>query len=139
MARVRREKTALQSAKMSREERADRLRQLHYEMEDLSGWQESLDDEALLKRAAKIGIYPDEVDFPRERDPENDGRYHRIGDFGHRVLRSEFYGPLRIAMREREPVYRKERREQVDMIVKIIVAVTGLIGTLIGLFATLRK
>ena len=42
-------------------------------------------------------------------------------------------------MREREPVYRKERREQVDMIVKIIVAVTGLIGTLIGLFATLRK
>ena len=139
MARVRRERTALRSAKISKEERTDRLRHLEYELQDLSEWQESLDDAALLKQAAKLRVYLDQIDFPTEHDPANDGPYHRIGTFGNRLLRTEFYGPLRKAIREREPFFRKERHEQVEMIVKVITAVTGLIGTLIGLFATFRR
>ena len=46
------------------------------------------------------------------------------------------------AIREREPLYRKERRERVELAVKIIAAftsaVTGIIGALIGLYA-IRK
>jgi hypothetical protein len=46
------------------------------------------------------------------------------------------------AVRQREPVYRKERREQMELVVKIIsaltAAATGIIGALIGLYAIRR-
>jgi len=46
------------------------------------------------------------------------------------------------AIREREPLYRKEKREQIELIVKVIAAltaaITGIIGALIGLYA-IRK
>ena len=92
-----------------------------------------------MTRTTRLCVHLDEIDFTAEQDEYNDGPYHRIGSFGNHLLQIEFRGLLTKAIREREPVYRKERREQVEMIVKVITAVTGLAGTLIGLFATFRS
>jgi len=43
------------------------------------------------------------------------------------------------AVREREPIYRKERREQIELYIKLITAITGVIGAAIGFLAIFRK
>ena len=105
-------------------------------------WQREIDDKALLKRAAKIGVYPDEIIFQLTEDMRNMGRYHYNRTFGNELLRDEFRQPFVKAIREREPLYRKEKREQIELIVKVIAAltaaITGIIGALIGLYA-IRK
>jgi hypothetical protein len=99
-----------------------------------------LDDEALERKAARIGVYLDEIEFSYEDDPEvNDGPYHYVGRYGNRVLLDEFRNPLVQAIRAREPIYAKERREQIDLTVKLLTATSGFIGTVIGLVAVLRK
>jgi hypothetical protein len=85
-------------------------------------WQTEIEDKTLIKKAAKIGVYLDEIVFPDTEDHNNVGRYHRIGDFGSELLRNEFRGPLVKAIREREPAYRKEQREQVEIYITLIAA-----------------
>jgi hypothetical protein len=123
-------------------EQHDRARRLEDDLHEFYEWQLEIDDRALFKRAAKIGVYPDEITFPHTEDLRNMGRYHYSGTFGNELLRDEFREPFVKAIREREPSYRKERRERIELAVKIIAAltaaVTGIIGALIGLFA-IRK
>jgi hypothetical protein len=68
-----------------------------------------------LERAAKIGVYPDEIAFPEIEDERNIRRYRCIGTVGNELLRDEFHTPFVKAIREREPSYRKERREQIEL------------------------
>lgn len=145
MARIEREIQNLQAKRwtgaMTEEQRLSvgRLENDRYEYYE---WQREIDDKALLKRAAKIGVYPDEITFPQTEDMRNMGRYHYSGTFGNELLRDEFRQPFVKAIREREPLYRKERREQIELTVKVITAltaaITGIIGALIGLYA-IRK
>jgi hypothetical protein len=123
-------------------EQRERARRLEGDRHEYCEWQLEIEDKALLKRAAKIGVYPDEVVFPETKDDRNMGRYHYSGTFGNELLRDEFRQPFVKAIREREPLYRKERREQIELTVKVIAAltaaITGIIGALIGLYA-IRK
>lgn len=143
IARVERQEKAIRHVwTIPAEERQERLGQLDNELQELYEWQQQFKDDALIRRAAKIGVYLDEIAFPVVDDRGNIGLYHRIGQFGDRLLRDEFRTPLLKAVREREPSYRKEQREQIELVVKIIAALTaastGIIGALIGLFA-IRK
>lgn len=124
------------------DEQRKNTEQLKSDRHEFYEWQLEIYDKALFKRAAKIGVYPDEITFPDTKDGRNIGRYHFSGTFGNELLRHEFREPFVRAIREREPLYRKERREQIELVVKIIAAltaaITGIIGALIGLIA-IRK
>jgi hypothetical protein len=102
-------------------------------------WQLEIDDQAIVVHAKKIGIDLDEVEFTAIDDDRNYGRYYCVGPFGHQHLRDEFRKPLKRMLREHEPIYRKERRENVELCFKLITvlttAATGVIGALIGLLA----
>jgi hypothetical protein len=123
-------------------ERRQTVGQLENDRQEFYEWRMEINDRALLKRAAKIGVYPDEITFPQIDEGRNVGRYHYSASFGNELLRDEFRQPFTKAIREREPIYRKERREQIELIVKIITALTaaatGILGALIGLYA-IRK
>ena len=55
------------------------------------------------------------------------------------MFRHEFRQALIKAVREREPIYRKERREIIDLGVKRIAAIIGILGAAIGLFTVIRR
>jgi hypothetical protein len=121
----------------ARQARRRALDYLENELEEFYDWDRELNDEDLLKKAKKIGVYLDQIDFTAVVDEDQSsrgGRYHRIGRFGNGLLLDEVRVPLLKAVRERESVYRKDR---IDTAVKIIGALTGLIGvigTVLGLF-----
>lgn len=114
----------------------DRLMEDRHEFEE---WQREIDDKLLAKRAGKIGIYLDEIEFTSVEDERNYGLYYYSGMFGNELFRNEFRKPLLKAVREREPIYRKEKREQVEIYIKLIAALTGILGTAIGVIAIIRK
>lgn len=121
------------------EEQRDNVRDLEHELIEFYDWQLEFEDRALIKKAAKMGVYLDEINFPNIDDPRNTGRYHRLGTFGSELLRDEFRRPLVKVMRERETSYRKERHERTEIYIKVITAAAGLVGTATGLVALLKK
>jgi hypothetical protein len=140
LARLRRDTAALSRSFPRGVERQNQAGAIAQSIHELEEWQTSLDDEALERKAARIGVYLDEIEISYEDDPEvNDGPYHYVGRYGNRVLLDEFRNPLVQAIRAREPIYAKERREQIDLTVKLLTATSGFIGTVIGLVAVLRK
>jgi hypothetical protein len=110
-------------------------------------WQQGLEDKELAKKAARIGVYLDEIKFtPVEEDmmfPRNYGLYYYSGTFGNELFRDEFRVALRKAVRLQNPVYRKEQREIRDLNIRLVgalsAALTGLIGAAIGLFSTILR
>jgi hypothetical protein len=129
-------------ANLSAIERRNKAAQLEQHRHEFYEWQLEIEDKKLIKRAGKIGVYLDEITFPDIPDDRNVGRYYCIGTYGNELLRDEFRTPLLRAVREREPVWRKERREQIELFTKVIAALataaTGIIGALIGLLAIRR-
>jgi hypothetical protein len=142
MTRIERELRGLQAKPRSgvkKEDHRERARSLQDDRYEFHVWQTEIEDKALIKKALKFGIYLDEIVFSENEDPNNVGRYHRIGDFGHELLRSEFREPLVKAIRERRPTYLKEQRERAEIYIKLIAALTGIIGTTTGLLAVLLR
>jgi hypothetical protein len=125
IARLERQEKALRHPAMSGDKRIEQEARLSADLSELHDWQLTFEDKALIRRAARIGVYLDEIVFVNVPDRENVGRYYRIGTFGDELLRDEFRASLLKAVRQREPVYRKERQEQIELIVKIISALTA--------------
>jgi hypothetical protein len=142
IARLERGDKALRRVTMSPDQRNEQESRLHQELTELYEWELTFKDKDLVKRATKIGIYLDEIEFDNVLSQDNVGRYYMIGTFGDEYLRDGFRTSLLKAVREREPIYRKERREQIELALKIIgsitASITGIIGALIGLLA-IRK
>ncbi|MEI7669516.1 MAG: hypothetical protein WCJ33_05500 [Pseudomonadota bacterium] len=124
-------KKKLENAKnISVGDRADLEREYQ---DDIWQWQEHLseiEDKELVEKAKKIEVYLDDITLPElDKDDYNAVRYthYRIGTFGDRFLDPNSKKALLKNYRERIPVYRKERREIIDLRIKIF----GLIGTFI--------
>jgi len=89
-----------------------------------------------IRKLETAGQFSSGEDKP---DIRNYAPYYRSGDFGHELFRHEFRQALIKAVREREPIYRKERREIIDLWVKRIAAIIGILGAAIGLFTVIRR
>lgn len=113
-------------------------RDLYWEEQEWLDWLRELEDKRLIEDARKMDVYLDDIPFPL--DEENRRLPHfRHGTWGDEFLQSDSRAALRKAMRERGPIYRKETREVWDLRIKILTALTGLVGVIIGLVAVLRK
>jgi hypothetical protein len=125
----------------------NRITRLMDDRHEFDEWKQELDDKALAKKAAKIGVYLDEIEFHSPEEDSDFGRnyglYYCSGTFGNELFRDEFRKPLLKAVREREPIYRRERWEAIEtyskLLTAVVTAMTGIIGAAIGLFAILKR
>jgi len=105
-------------------------------------WLHSIEDQELVLRAKKMDILLTDFITP-EPDQFQDPDYFKIGEFGGKVLYAEMRDAITRAIRERMPLYRKERREIYEFYLKVVLGVgtiiTGIGGTLIGILASIRK
>jgi hypothetical protein len=116
---------------------------LIYDRTEFDEWEQEIEDAELAKKALKLGIYLDEIDFrPIPDNMQVDrsyGPYRYIGTFGNTLFRDDFRRPLSKAVRAQELVYRKEQRERMEIMIKLIAALTGVLGTAIGVLAFVKK
>ncbi len=121
---------------------ADERSLLKFELqENLREWGEwlaEIDDKRLVAKAAKMDIDLDDIPLPppEEHEPPS---YYVLGNYGNRYLALETRKALKAKMREKAPSYRKERREFLDLIIKTVPFVIGLIGAAIGLVSAIKK
>lgn len=101
-------------------------------------WIRELEDAKLVAKAAKMDIHLDDIPPPYSEAEERHSHYE-IGNFGNRLLHHETRSALRAKTQERGPAYRKERRETIELYIKILTALTGLGGVAIGLVAFLKQ
>lgn len=131
-------KRLLSSKGLSADERYELRQRFEPDLWEWDDWLTAIDDERLVAKAAKMDIDLEDVPLPPDAEGERPGHYVS-SNFGNRYLKPETRKALRAKMRERAPVYRKERREFWDLFIKAIPLITGLIGTAIGLVAALKK
>ena len=112
---------------------------------DIWEWQEwlcEIEDKELVARALKMDIYLDEIPIPSPIDGMNQSHY-TVGTFGNKLLHDETRQTLVKKVREKFPIYRKERREILDTRVKVATAIgsiiIGVVGSFIALIAMLKK
>jgi len=102
-----------------------------------------IEDTELVSRAAKMDVYIDEIPLPPPAYEGDSPRHYETGSFGNRYLHDETRSSLLAKTRERLPAYRKERREVVELYIKVatlaITGVTGLLGAATGLVALIKK
>jgi hypothetical protein len=116
-----------------------RLRQnLGYSLWEWDDWLREIDDNRLVTMAAKMDIDLDDIPLPPQEPGERPSHYE-LGNWGSRFLAHETRKALKAKMREKAPAYRKERREMWDLLIKAVPFITGLLGTAIGLIATIKK
>lgn len=102
-------------------------------------WITEIDDKVMIKKAAKMDIYLDDVPIPPSDSDSGWPSHYVVGTFGSVLLHSDVRDALIRKKRERMPAYRKERREVQELYAKYAAAITGIIGSLTGLFAVLMK
>jgi hypothetical protein len=123
---------------MSSLERANANARHSFEMQEWYDWLRSIEDDEIVRTAQRMDIALD--DFPKRYTQDDDEPdYCCCDSLGNRYLKPETRSAIQKAMRERASAYRKERRETVDLYVRLIVAITGLAGALIGILAFLRN
>jgi hypothetical protein len=125
-------------AAVSADERYKLKRQLENDVWEWTDWLREIDDKRLIAKAAKRDIDLDDIPLPQQQPDERPSHYE-LGTFGNRYLADETRKAIKAKMREKAPAYRKERREFLDLIIKALPFVTGLIGTAIGLVAAIKK
>ena len=120
----------------------EQLPKFYHELNEWLEWKRRIEDKELIANAKKMGVFLDDIPIPPTEDERDDG-YYNLGDFGSDILRHEVRIVLEKKKREREPFYKKERREEMDFYIKsltaIITAIAGLTGAAIGLFTVLKK
>lgn len=120
------------------DKRAELKNRLQWEAWEWIDWVRELEESELVAKAAKMDIHLDDMPPPYSEADERNSHYE-IGNFGNRLLHHETRNALRAKTQERGPAYRKERRETVELYVKILTALTGLGGVAIGLIAFLKR
>jgi len=101
-------------------------------------WVKEIEDTELVSKAAKMEIFLGEMPAPFSESEERRSHYE-LGTFGNRYLCHESRVALQAKVRERAPAFRKERREVIELHIKILTSLTGLGGVAIGLIALLKK
>ncbi len=71
--------------------------------------------------------------------PEGQASHWTRGTFGNEFLRPDSLCAFRKLVRQAETEHDKERREKIEVWTKLVVALTGLVGALIGLLAWLKR
>lgn len=108
--------------------------ELSNERREWDDWLREIESDKLEHRGRKIGVYVEDFDLP-------DGHTSHYDDsmFGNRYLSWQSLTEFRKAVRAREPVFRKERREFWALWLQVIVVLSGLIGTITGLVVVLKR
>ena len=105
-------------------------------------WLQEIDDKKLIKKAHKMEVYLDDIPTAQPQQTEDDPHYETRSR-GNTILRQESREVLIRKIHERAPTYRKERREVVELYIKIgtlaATLIIGVLGALIGLVASFRK
>lgn len=98
----------------------------HYAEQELTEWEQGLDDDALVKRARKMDILLSDFLTPPQEDDRDNGHW-RIGTFGDMLLQYPTQQALRQAVREKKPAYRKEKRETLTLIAQWLFGISGFV------------
>lgn len=118
---------------------------------DLEEWEvvlRSIEDKRLLKKAHRMDLSLDDLPLPEYiHDPDSpyeiSGYWVCYKPLALRLLEHDTHRALLKIMRDRAPVYRKERREIQEFYLKLVLgigsAITGIGGTFIGIIALLKK
>lgn len=116
--------------------------QILWELWEWEQWIQEIEDSELVKKAARMDVYLDEIPAPYSESQERHSHYE-ISKFGNRYLNHDTRVSLQTKMRERSPAFRKERREVIELRIKVATAIltgmTGLLGAATGLIAFLTK
>jgi hypothetical protein len=113
-------------------------------MREFEEWLASIEDHELITKATRIDLSLDDIPEPDYGPGETPGHW-LIGEYGRRrrFLCTDSRRALQKAIRERAPVYRKERRKIYEFYLKIVLGVggvmTGIGGTIIGIISVLKK
>jgi hypothetical protein len=123
--------------------RSELRAELSQDIDEWREWKTEVEDAELVSKAARMGIYLDEIPLPSS---ETDGQlysHYEKGSWGNVYLNHEIRIALRTKVREYRPTFRKERREAIELCIRvaalIITGVTGLLGSATGLIALLKK
>lgn len=127
------------------DEEHQRITRLEDDRHEYEEWQDTIEEAALIKRAKQIGLYLDEIIFLPTPDDSmyQIGKYRQPGQFGNIVLIPAFRRELEKAVRQREPIYKKEKHESAEFWLKVIGTIStvlvGIIGAITGLIAVANK
>jgi len=127
---------------LSRVEQRNLRDELNLDVFEWEAWLQEMEDQDTVKTANKMGIHLDDIPSAKsedDRDEDDRYRHYEIASWNNRVLRPESRRALLAKMRERAPLYRKERREIVEVYIKAAAAVVGVIGAMTGFVAVLMK
>jgi hypothetical protein len=129
----------VQAAKSSRE--LQKLEESHHwNMRGWEDWLNSIVDPKLVARAKRMGLSLDDIPKPACDDADQTPGHWRETEPGSYVLHGETRRALQKAIRERAPAYHKERRENYEFYLKIVLpAITGIGGTIIGIILGCKK
>ena len=121
----------------SPDKRGELREQLLWELREWIDWAQEIEDNELILKAKKMGIYLDEIPLPLSEAGEQPSHYE-AGSFGNIYLSPEARIALRIKVREYEPTFQKNRREAIGLAGSLIAGATGLVGAATGLISLLR-
>jgi hypothetical protein len=113
--------------------------ELNHDLFEWIDWIQEIDDQKSVARARKMDIYLDDIPpSPSEDKIYDDGPHHTFSG-GHRLLRPASRAALMAKIHERNPAYKRERREVIELWIKIgtlaLALLTGLIGAATGFVA----
>lgn len=109
---------------------------LHYEIQEWVEMLESLQDKDLFAKAKLFDVDILSIQNPEPDEFQRPGHW-KIGTFGNEVLYPESRRALELAIRERKPLYYKERADKWDVVIKTTSAFTGLGGVAVALLSLL--
>lgn len=109
-----------------------------WEIWEWMDWVKEIEDAELVAEATKVGVRLDDIPAPYS-EKEARRSHYETGDFGNRLLHHETRLALRTQIRELGPAFRKERRENIELFIKILTLMVGLVGGVTGLVALLMK
>lgn len=122
-----REREELKAAKaLSALERRNLKDKLEQDVWEWREWLWEIEDKELVAKALKMYIYLDEIPIPSPIEGMNKSQY-TDGTFGNELLHDETRQILVKKIRERLPIYRKEKREILDTRIKLIASVGSII------------
>jgi hypothetical protein len=130
------------AGKLSAQEKYDMESYQHHSMVEWYDWLATIEEAELVKRANKMGVYLDDIECPKYEK----GDYRSIpnshyywGDFGDKLMHYDSFKALRKLVRQKEPIYRKERREEKEFWLKSFGVLIGVIGASTGFLAVYQK
>jgi hypothetical protein len=100
--------------------------------DELFDWLRDIEDHDLVKRAKRIGLDLEDISFPEPEQFQKPGIW-KIAGMGFEHLYDESRKAVAKQVREREPVYRKERRDGIQFYANLLFATLGFIVALVAL------